>query len=126
MEEKKYLALRNVDAYKKSLLLSNEIWAMLKHWDYFSRDTVGKQYARAADSISANIAEGFGRYHKKDKVLFYRYAYGSLHESVDWTVKSRMRGLIDQETYERILKSLQNLMPSLHHLIKFTNEKLQH
>ncbi|MCK4639103.1 MAG: four helix bundle protein, partial [Bacteroidales bacterium] len=26
----------------------------------------------AADSISANIAEGFGRYHKKDKIKFYR------------------------------------------------------
>jgi four helix bundle protein len=125
MQEKKYLALRDVEAYKKSLYLSNEIWSISKHWDYFARDTVGRQYVRAVDSISANVAEGFGRYHKKDKILFYRYAYGSVHESIDWTIKSRMRDLIDQETYDRVLSLLQSLMPSLHHLIRFTNEKLK-
>jgi four helix bundle protein len=125
MEERKFLALRDIGAYTKSLKLSNEIWSMVLHWNYFSRDTIGKQYVRAVDSISANIAEGFGRYYKKDKVLFYRYAYGSLHESIDWTVKSRIRSLLDQETYNRILTLLKELQPALHHLIKFTNEKLK-
>jgi len=31
----------------------------------FAKDTIGKQFARSVDSISANIAEGFGRYTKK-------------------------------------------------------------
>ena len=30
------------------------------------------QYIRAIDSISSNLAEGFGRYHKKDKIHFYK------------------------------------------------------
>ena len=47
--------------------LSNYVWDVVLKWDYFSRDTVGKQYVKAIDSISANIAEGFGRYHKKEK-----------------------------------------------------------
>jgi len=37
-------------------------------WDYFAKKTVGEQFIDAVDSISANIAEGFGRYHKKDKI----------------------------------------------------------
>lgn len=125
MLEKKYLTLRDIEAYTISLRLSNEVWSILKHWEYFARDTVGKQYARAVDSISANIAEGFGRYHKKDKILFYRYAYASIQESLDWTLKSRMRNLVTQEVYSHILNELKNLQPSLHHLIRFTNEKLK-
>jgi four helix bundle protein len=41
-------------------------------WPAFNRDTVGKQFVQALDSISANLAEGFGRYNKKDKINFYR------------------------------------------------------
>jgi len=35
-----------------------------------ARKTVGEQFVDAVDSISANIAEGFGRYHKKIKLNF--------------------------------------------------------
>jgi four helix bundle protein len=36
----------------------------------FTKDTIGKQICRAADLISANIAEGFGRYHFKENKNF--------------------------------------------------------
>ncbi|WP_373867801.1 four helix bundle protein [Mucilaginibacter phyllosphaerae] len=32
---------------------------MVLEWNYFVKDTIGKQITRSADSISANIAEGF-------------------------------------------------------------------
>ena len=31
-------------------------------WDYLSKDTIRKQLVRAADSVAANLSEGFGRY----------------------------------------------------------------
>ena len=75
--EKKYLQLNDLDSYKIAFNLSNYIWDIVLKWDYFAKDTIGKQFARSVDSISANIAEGFGRYTKKDKINFYRYSYGS-------------------------------------------------
>jgi four helix bundle protein len=39
----------------------------------FSQRTVGEQFVRAVDSISANIA-GFWKVWKKDKIKFYRYS----------------------------------------------------
>ncbi|MBA4411197.1 MAG: four helix bundle protein [Bacteroidota bacterium] len=48
-----------------------------------AQKTIGAQFIEAADSISANIAEGFGRYHKKDKIKFYYYSRGSTFESTD-------------------------------------------
>ena len=68
IKEGNFLKLNDVNAYKISFKLSNDIWEIILRWDYFTKDTVGKQFARAVDSISANIAEGFGRYNKKDKI----------------------------------------------------------
>lgn len=75
---KEFLALNKISAYQLSFAFSNEIWKEVINWDDFAKDTVGKQFVGAADSISANIAEGFGRYSKKDKVRFYRISMGSL------------------------------------------------
>ncbi|MCK5084549.1 MAG: four helix bundle protein [Candidatus Pacebacteria bacterium] len=122
--EKKFLKLNDLDAYKISFHLSNYIWDIIINWDYFAKDTVGKQFVRSIDSISANIAEGFGRYNKKDKIKFYRYSFGSLKESLDWNEKAKIRKLLTEEQYNHILEELQRLPKELNWLIKFTNEKL--
>lgn len=71
MESKKFLKLNDIEAYRISFKLSNQVWDIILKWDYFAKDSVGKQFVRAIDSISANIAEGFGRYSKKDKIKFF-------------------------------------------------------
>jgi four helix bundle protein len=86
--EKEYLSLSKIDAYVMAFNLSNFIWQLVIKWDNFEKWTIGKQYVEAVDSISANIAEGFGRYHKKDKIHFYRISFGSKEESRDWTRKA--------------------------------------
>jgi four helix bundle protein len=58
--EKNYLKLNDITAYKIAYNLSNYVWDIVLKWDYFAKDTVGKQFVRAVDSISANVAEGFG------------------------------------------------------------------
>jgi len=124
MIEKKYLQLNDLESYKTAFVLSNFVWAIVIKWDYFEKSTVGNQFVRAVDSISANIAEGFGRYGKKDKICFYRYSYGSIKESLDWNEKSIKRGLISRKEYDHILAELSKLPISVNHLIKFTSEKL--
>ncbi|MFA7253703.1 MAG: four helix bundle protein [Patescibacteria group bacterium] len=124
METKKYLQLNDIEAYKTAFSLSNYVWDRIVAWDHFSKSTIGNQFVRAIDSISANIAEGFGRYGKKDKICFYRYSYGSIKESLDWNEKAKDRKLISEEEYSRIFADLQKLPKSVNYLIKFTNEKL--
>jgi four helix bundle protein len=125
VEDKKYLQLNKINAYTVSFYLSNYVWKIVVTWDYFSKDTVGKQIVRAVDSISANIAEGFGRYSKKDKVHFYRYSYGSVKESLDWNEKAHIRMLFDEEQYKYIFNELQKLPKLIHQLIQFTNLNLK-
>ena len=121
---KKYLELNDISAYRITFDLSNYVWDIVIKWDYFAKDTVGKQLVRAIDSISANIAEGFGRYFKKDKVNFYRYSYGSIRESFDWVEKANKRSLLKEKEYRYISEELKRLPREINHLINFTNEKL--
>jgi four helix bundle protein len=123
--EKKYLKLNDISAYKIAFNLSNYVWEIVVKWDYFAKKTVGAQFVDAVDSISANIAEGFGRYHKKDKIKFYRYSSGSTKESLDWNEKSRVRKLLKQEEYDHIFQQLDQLPKEINSLIKYTNEKLK-
>ena len=120
-----YLSLKDLNSYNLSFNLSNYIWDIVIKWDYFAKDTVGRQFVRSADSISANIAEGFGRYHKKDKILFYRYSYGSIQESINWIEKAKVRKLINEEQYQKIINDLNYLPKEVNSLIRFTNEKLK-
>ncbi|MFQ5446097.1 MAG: four helix bundle protein [Saprospiraceae bacterium] len=79
----------------------------------------------AADSISANIAEGFRRNHKKDKIHFHRYSSGSAKECFDWNEKAKMRNLISDEGYKHIFSKLPALPKEINTFIKITNEKLK-
>ena len=124
MIEKNYLKISQIEAYNISKDLSNFTWDIVIKWDYFARDTVGKQFVRAVDSISANIAEGFGRFHKKDKIKFFQYSKGSVLESYDWTEKSKHRNLISEDEYNELLQTLQKLPKSINSLIKYTNDNL--
>ena len=123
--EKRFLQLNDLTSYKSAFEFSNVVWEQVLKWEYFTRDTIGKQFVNAADSISANIAEGFGRYHKKDKIKFYFYSLGSVKECTDWCNKAKTRNLIPEETCIIFNEILERLPRELHQLIKFTNEKLK-
>jgi len=125
MKSQKYLMLNDLDSYKIAFNLSNRVWELVIKWNHVGLDTVGKQFIRAVDSISANIAEGFGRYTKRDKIKFFRYSYGSLYESLDWNEKAKCRRLLKDQEYEMIFSELQKLPKLIHQLINYTNSKLK-
>lgn len=122
--QKKFVGLNNVSAYIIAFHLSNYVWDIVVHWDFFAKDTVGKQFVKAVDSISANIAEGFGRYTKKDKIHFYRYSFGSVKESFDWSEKAIRRKLLSDTQYKHIFEQLTLLPKELNTFIKITDSKL--
>ena len=124
METRKFLKLNDIEAFRISFHLSNYVWDIVLKWTGFSQRTVGEQFVRAVDSISSNLAEGFGRYGKKDKIKFYRYSQGSLSESLNWNEKSKVRKLLSGEEYKYIFSELQKLPKAINALILFTNEKL--
>ncbi len=122
----KFISLNDIGAYKTSFMLSNQMWEIVLKWSHLAQITVGSQLIRSIDSISANLAEGFGRFHKKDKEKFYYNSRGSVYESLDWIEKSKRRNLISASQYESIMKVLKELPREINYLIKITEEKLTH
>ncbi len=119
-----YLRVSDVQVYKRTFELSNIVWEIVMRWDWFAKRAIGTQFAEAVDSISANIAEGFGRYHKNDKIKFYHYALGSRAEAEDWTRKAFARGLITPQQHKDFLFTLDRSRPEIWALINLTKEKL--
>ena len=109
MTMKKYRQLNDISAYVIAFHLSNYVWDAVMKWDYAALRTLGMQFITSTDSISANIAEGFGRWGKKDRIKFYRYSFGSAYESLDWNEKARRRHLITEKQYQHIFSELQKL-----------------
>ena len=54
-------SFEQLQVYQLAEELADAIWKIARRWDIVARDTVGKQIIRSADSIGANIAEGYGR-----------------------------------------------------------------
>ena len=121
----KYLKLNDIEAYRISFALSNYVWEIVNRWEYFHKKTIGSQFTDAVDSISAIIAEGFGRYTKRDKIRFNRISFGSMYESLDWNEKAKIRKLISKNEYDHIYSELQKLPKSINSLINYTNTKLK-
>ena len=119
------MKLSDIEAYRIAFHLSNHVWNVVLKWKTFPQRKIGEQFVRAVDSVSANIAEGFGRYGKKDKIKFYRYSHGSLNESLDWNQKAKIRNLMSSDEYNYVFNELQKLPKALNALILYTNQKLK-
>jgi len=109
--------LRDLEIYILSEKLSNIIWNIVILWNYFERDTIGKQLVRAIDSVSANIAESHGRYHYKDKLKFGYYARGSFEETKSWLQKCYVRKLVGPDEQKAINMYIKRIGPRLNSFI---------
>jgi four helix bundle protein len=110
--------LEELDVYQTSMEIGERVWSIVSGWDYFAKDTVGKQLVKAADSMAANLSEGFGRfYYKENKQLGY-YSRGSLYETKTWLKKAHNRRLVDDDAYESLGRSLESLAVRLNNYLR--------
>jgi four helix bundle protein len=116
--------LEDLEVYILSELISDKIWDLVLGWEYFAKDTIGKQLCRAADSISANIAEGYGRYHFKENKNFCYYSRGSILEVKSFLRKSKNRNLISEDCYSELYNELQTIHLKLNAYIKYIGKNL--
>ena len=112
------MKLEEFRVYQLSMDLGEEVWSIVLKWDYFAKDTVGKQMVRSADSIAANLSEGYGRYHFKEAKNFSYYSRGSLYETKTWLTKAKNRKLISDEKANKLISSIDTIGIKLNNYIK--------
>jgi len=114
-----YEDIEDTRMYQRAESLADEVWDVVISWDQFSKDTVGNQLTRAADSIGANIAESAGRYHPGDVIRFLYYSRGSIRETRFWLKRARNRQLTTNEFYDEKIAELNKLGAELNSYINF-------
>ena len=78
----------------------------------------------AASSITANIAEGFARYHFKDKIKFYYNSRGSAAEVQNFLLLAKDIGYINIETCKRLEEKANEVGKLINGLIKSTENQI--
>jgi four helix bundle protein len=101
-----------LDVYRKAIDLADKVCGLTKDFlkgNYYLAD----QLNRASLSISANIAEGNGRYHKADRVNFFRIARGSAFECVPILEICKRKKLITGDMNEALKKEIEDICKML-------------
>lgn len=89
--------------WQKSQDLAVEVYIILKMFPSQEEFGLKSQLRRAVSSISANIAEGYGRSTVADQSHFLTIAYGSLLETKNFIYLSERLEYIDQETTKELI-----------------------
>lgn len=111
-------SFEHLDVYRLSERLSDAIWDVVHGWPSFARATIGRQIVDAADSISANIAEGVGRWYFKDNQRCVRIARGSLFETRNWLRRAFRRELLTEAHVATLTPIVEELIPRLNAYLK--------
>lgn len=84
-----------------------------------------EQLESACTSIALNIAEGKGRYSKKEFIQFLYIARGSLYETVTMLAIFEKRGWIDKTNHENIVVNAEELAKMIVGLIKSIRKSME-
>jgi len=77
------------------------------------------QLVRASRSVTANIAEGYGRHHHQENIQFCRQARGSLTEVLDHLNTAIDEAYLNQEYYQILRAQLEQVWKVLNGYIAY-------
>ena len=117
------MKLEDLEIYNISMEIGDEVWFSVVEWENLAKYSIGQQIVKSADSIAANIAEGFGRFHFKDRKNFMFYARGSHFETITWLTKAKNRKIISIEFYEGIISKMERLGVKMNNYINTLETK---
>ena len=119
--KKAHINLEDLEIYRLARELSQTAWRIYAPLDVNTKIIIGNQFIEATDSVGANIAEAYGRFHYLDRIKFLYNARGSLVEAAHWIELLKERDIVGVEDYEKYKKimgqvsiKLQNFISSIY------------
>jgi len=115
-----YIKLSDLEVYKIAREISKAAWEIYDSLSWQEKKIIGAQHVESADSIGANIAEGYGRFHYLDKIKFYYNARGSLFECQHWTELMEERNIGNSKLLNKLKELLNKQEVKLNNFINST------
>jgi four helix bundle protein len=107
----------DLEVWKKARDITVSIYKLTKLFPREERYGLIDQLRRSSNSICSNIAEGFNRYHAKDKIRFYYNARGSISESKSHVLVALELGYIEKEMKCKLLNGYDDIKRMLNGMI---------
>ena len=118
MTNQEIKSYRDLRVWKKGIDIAESCYLITRKFPKEEMYGMTSQIRRAAASISANIAEGYGREYRAEYVQFLRIAQGSLKELETHLILSERVKLASSEVVNPILTECESLGRMLRSLIR--------
>ena len=115
----------DLEIYQLSMKIGEHTHKLVLKWDQLNKNTIGYQLIRACDSISANISEGYGRFHYKEQRQYSYIARGSLYETKTWYRKALQRIPRDEVMIKKIIIMIDKLLKMLNAYINYVERNIK-
>lgn len=116
----KIKSFEQLHVWQYSQELAVAVYEAVKQFPNEEKYGLSDQLRRSSSSISANIAEGFGRHTHQDKAHFYVIANGSLLETKSHLYLANKLGYIDDEKLAELIFTILPTQKMLNSFIKTT------
>ena len=122
-QEAKSKDFRDLDAWKNCRELRKRIWELCKDFPDEEKYRLVDQIVRASRSATANIAEGYGRFHFQENIQFCRQARGSLYELIDHVLVAEECEYLEHILVEDLMQKIQTSIIVLNGYIKYLKSR---
>ena len=123
MDFQKTSTFEDLAVWQRCRALREKVSNLVKSFPKNGQFRLVDQMIRAARSSTANIAEGYGRYHYQENIQFCRQARGSLYELLDHLTVALDERYIDQEEFEEFRTEILESVKILNGYIKYLQKK---
>jgi four helix bundle protein len=95
-------SFEDLDVWKVGREIRKDLYGLANQFPKHEQYCLGQQVRTAAVSLTANIAEGYGRFHFKENIQFCRIARGSAYELLDHLIACTDQGYLDKSQHESL------------------------
>jgi len=118
-EGKPVFTFEDLDVWKKARVMRNQISKLVKIFPKEEKYRLSDQMIRASRSVTANLAEGYGRFHYKENIQFRRQPRGSLFELIDHLTVALDEKYINTDEFIFLRAKCYALIKKLNSYIKY-------
>lgn len=119
MSEELKSDFRDLDLWKKCRDIRIMIWKLCKRFPAEEKFRLADQMIRASRSSTANIAEGYGRFHFQENIQFCRQSRASLFELIDHMLVAEECKYIESNEKEKLIDHIISAIRLLNGYIRY-------
>jgi four helix bundle protein len=118
-------SFEELECWKEAVQLRRKIRIIANKFPTEEKYRLTDQLIRASRSVTANIAEGFGRFHYLENSKFCRISRGSLNEVIDHLIVANEENYITKDELHELKQNTNKCLTILNGYVKYLQTPIQ-